>query len=231
LTRRTRVFNKRGISLSSYNSAARAIREHARLGRYRLPAARHQGVLDEGMEQLLLATSDARAPLPNPLVELSTHGEVAVHVRFAEQARRFPERAAVVDERGTWTYRELEQRGNQLANYLRARGIRNQDIVAIDGARCASLVWAMLGVLKAGAAFVILDRSYPAPRLIDRLRIAQPRAYLLLDEAGEARLPLAESVEAALSGWRITLSRCATGAIGDPLHEHSTQATGSRDQG
>jgi len=180
------------------------------------------------MEQLLLATSDARAPLPNPLVELSTHGEVAVHVRFAEQARRFPERAAVVDERGTWTYRELEQRGNQLANYLRARGIRNQDIVAIDGARCASLVWAMLGVLKAGAAFVILDRSYPAPRLIDRLRIAQPRAYLLLDEAEEARLPLAESVEAALSGWRVTLSRCATGAIGDPLHEHSAQAPAIR---
>jgi len=113
------------------------------------------------MEQPLLAMLDARVPLPNPWEELRTHGEVAVHVRFAEQARRFPERAAVVDERGTWTYRELEQRANQLANDLRAGGIRNQDIVAIDGARCASLVWAMLGVLKAGAAFVILDRSYP----------------------------------------------------------------------
>ncbi|MGK7902426.1 MAG: amino acid adenylation domain-containing protein, partial [Hormoscilla sp.] len=74
-------------------------------------------------------------------------------------------------------------RSNQLAHYLRANGICRQDIVAIYAHRSAALVWALLGVLKAGAAFIILDPAYPSSRLIDCLGIAAPRGWLQLTAA------------------------------------------------
>src|SRR6185295_6840889 len=110
---------------------------------------------------------------------------------FSEQARRRPHQPAVMDARESWSYQRLDERSNQLANFLRANGVEAENTVAIYGHRSAPLVLAILGVLKAGAAFVILDPSYPASRLIDCLQIAAPRGWLQLEAAG----PLPETLD------------------------------------
>lgn len=132
---------------------------------------------------LSLVTPAAQRILPDPLSALNSVWEGAVHTHFSQQARRVPQRLAVVDAQMAIGYGELNARSNQLARYLLANGIGSQDIVAIYAHRSAALVWALLGVLKAGAAFVILDPAYPSSRLRDCLGIAAPRGWLQLAAA------------------------------------------------
>ena len=138
------------------------------------------------IEDFSLVTPRAKPVLPNPAQSLGSNGFVPVSFRFSEQARRVPDRPAVVDSKAIWSYEELELRSNQLANYLIAAGIRSQETVAVYADRSASLVWALLGVLKAGAAFVILDPAYPASRLIDYTRAANAKGWLEIDGAKPA---------------------------------------------
>ena len=106
-----------------------------------------------------LVTHSARAVLPDPTTELSADWFCAIHTRFSQQAQRVPDRIAVQDTHGAWSYGELEQRSNQLAQALRAQSIQSQDRVVIYGSRSASLICAVLAILKAGAVFCILDRT------------------------------------------------------------------------
>jgi amino acid adenylation domain-containing protein len=131
-----------------------------------------------------LITPAAEKHLPNAKKELSAKWEGAVHSLFSRNARRFPNKPAVIDKQGAVTYQELESRSNQLANYLRSSGIQSEDVVAIYAHRSATLVCALLGVLKAGASFLLLDPAYPATRLIDCLELAKPRGWLQLQAAG-----------------------------------------------
>jgi amino acid adenylation domain-containing protein len=155
------------------------------------------------LAQFSLVTPTAEALLPNPAQALCSDWLGGAHRRFAQQARRVPQRPAVVDAHEVWSYAELEAWSNRLANYLRARGIQQQDVVAIYAHRSASLVWALLGVLKAGAAFTILDPAYPASRLIDCLRLAAPRGWIQMRAAG----PPPEALEEFLAtlSWRCRL--------------------------
>src|SRR6185312_5172971 len=133
---------------------------------------------DETISNFSLLTSRAQAILPDPSQQLGVGSEETILTRFSQQAQRVPNQVAVRDKREAWSYRELDQRSSKLANYLLGRGIKAQDIVAVYSERNAALVWALLGVLKAGAAFVILDPSYPAARLINCLRVAKPQGWL-----------------------------------------------------
>ncbi len=139
-------------------------------------------------------TQSAQSVLPNPAEPLPCEWFGSPHSRFSQQAKRVPARTAVADKLQTWSYSELDAASNQLANYLRSCGIGSQDAVAIYAHRSASLVWALLGILKAGAAFVILDSKYPASRLIDCCRLAMPRGWLQLEAAGELPEELEEFV-------------------------------------
>ena len=107
-----------------------------------------------------------------------------MHELFTAQAHRAPERAALVDREGVWSYGELAAASDRLAAWLAAHGVGRGDRVAIYAHRSAPLVQAVLGTLKAGAAFVILDPAYPAPRLLAMLRLAAPAAWLELAAAG-----------------------------------------------
>jgi amino acid adenylation domain-containing protein len=107
-----------------------------------------------------------------------------VHERLSQQAHRTPGKVAVRHKEAAWTYGDLNSRSNQLAHYLLDHRIQPNDLVAIYGHRSAALVWALLGVLKAGAAFVILDPVYPSCRLIERLRAARPKVWLQIEAAG-----------------------------------------------
>ena len=109
-----------------------------------------------------------------------------------EQARRTPEAAAVVFEEAQLTYRQLDQRANRLAHYLRARGVGPDVMVGLCLERSLDMVVALLGILKAGGAYVPLDANYPRARLAFMLRDAQVRV-LVTQEPLLAALPDTET--------------------------------------
>ncbi len=133
---------------------------------------------------LSLLTPGALAVLPDPRAPLGEEWHGAVHEKLTFHARREPGRPALRDRDGAWTYGELEARSNRLAHTLVAAGLEPESPVAIYAHRSATLVWAVLGVLKAGGAFTILDPAYPPARLRTLLELASPRAFLRLTEAG-----------------------------------------------
>ncbi len=106
---------------------------------------------------------------------------VATHELFEEQAARTPHATAVSFGADSLTYRELNQRANQTAHYLRRQGVGHDSLVAVCMERTPLLVIALLAVWKAGGAYVPLDPSYPPDRLEFMLRDSAARA-LLTDE-------------------------------------------------
>jgi amino acid adenylation domain-containing protein len=104
-----------------------------------------------------------------------------IHEIFAEQAVRRPAAPALVFEGETLSYGELDRRADQLARYLRSRGVSPGDLVGICMERSFELLVALLGVLKAGAAYVPLDPEYPRERLTFMLEDCAV-SFLLLQE-------------------------------------------------
>ncbi|AVT28964.1 non-ribosomal peptide synthetase [Plantactinospora sp. BC1] len=88
-----------------------------------------------------------------------------LHSLVAAQAHRRPDAVALIDGERRIDYAELDRRADALARRLVARGIRAGDIVAVAVPRSAELVVALLGVLKAGAAYLPLDVTHPRERL------------------------------------------------------------------
>jgi amino acid adenylation domain-containing protein len=105
------------------------------------------------------------------------HGALA-HQMFEAQAARTPDAPALVSGDARVTYRELNERANSLARYLRARGVGAEARVAICMERTAESVVGILAVSKAGGAYVPLDPSYPKERLAYML--ADARAQVLI---------------------------------------------------
>ncbi len=110
-----------------------------------------------------------------------------LHELVRAQAARGPDRVAVVGELETLTYRELDQRSDRVAAGLQAAGQGPGSRVAVCLERSPDLLVALLGVLKAGAAYVPLDPSYPPDRLTHVLADAQ--ASLLVSGKGLLDLP------------------------------------------
>jgi nonribosomal peptide synthetase DhbF len=129
-------------------------------------------------------------------LEVETHRQsgrqASIADLFESQVSRRPGAAALEHGTQRLTYRQLEVRSNQLAHRLRELGTGPHSLCGVCLPRSADMVAAILGVLKAGAAYLPLDPAYPADRLDLMLRDA--RADVLLSNerlAGEltARLP------------------------------------------
>jgi non-ribosomal peptide synthetase component F len=101
-----------------------------------------------------------------------------IHTLFEEQVGKTPDCLAVCDEDTQLTYRELDERSNQLAHYLREQGVGPETIVAICVERSVEMVVGLLGVLKAGGAYLPMDPEYPADRLSFMLEDAQAKILL-----------------------------------------------------
>ncbi len=85
--------------------------------------------------------------------------------RFAEQVSRRPQAAAVIDGDTVLTYAELSAYADMIASRVQGHGIGRGDIVGVHVGRSAEMVAAILGVLKAGAAYLPLDPQYPPNRI------------------------------------------------------------------
>ncbi len=105
-----------------------------------------------------------------------------IHQLVEAQAAAIPDAIAVLQDRNHLTYRELNQRANQLAHYLRKRGVGPEVPVGVCLENSLELAVALLGVLKAGGACLALDSAYPKERLQWMLEDSQ--APLLLSREG-----------------------------------------------
>jgi amino acid adenylation domain-containing protein len=105
-----------------------------------------------------------------------------LHAWVAAQTARTPDAVAVALADTQLTYRELDQRANQLAHTLRARGVGPDVPVGLCVARSLAMAVGLLGILKAGGALVPLDPAYPAERLAFMCADAQVRVLITASE-------------------------------------------------
>ncbi|HWO34663.1 MAG TPA: amino acid adenylation domain-containing protein, partial [Candidatus Acidoferrum sp.] len=107
-----------------------------------------------------------------------TYPKLCIHQLFELQAQSAPETTAVVSHSQSLSYRELNERANQLAWFLLKRGVAPDAAVGLCVDRGPSMVIALLGILKAGAAYVPLDPKLPDERLAFLLADSKPVALL-----------------------------------------------------
>ena len=119
-------------------------------------AASRVPVVDAAERHRLIAEwNDTARPIP---------GAATIPDQFEAQAARTPDAPAVATWRGGVSYRELNRRSNQLARVLQARGVGPGVLVGLHMERSVDMVVGLLGILKAGAAYLPLDPDYPAER-------------------------------------------------------------------
>jgi len=109
-------------------------------------------------DQRFFAAQAARA------AHVSAPPVVCLHQLFEQQAARWPDNIALVHEGTRLSYRELNEQSNRLAAYLRMLGVQTGDFVGLFVERSLDMVVSILGVLKAGAAYVPMDTYNPAAR-------------------------------------------------------------------
>ncbi len=111
-----------------------------------------------------------------------------LHALFSQRAELHPDAIALTQGAERMTYRELDERANAVAAHLAANGVAPGSIVGLCMERCPSLVVALLGILKAGAAYLPIDLAYPPERL--EFMLADAAAPVLLTQRHLAvRLP------------------------------------------
>jgi amino acid adenylation domain-containing protein len=180
---------------------------------------------EESIDAFSLITPAAEKLLPHPSQQLRPTWNGAVHTQFTEHACRTPQQQAVVDQHETYNYQELDARSNRLARYLLAQGVKPQDVVVIYGHRSAPLVLALLGIVKAGAAFVVLDPAYPPARLLSYLQKTKPKGWIQVAAAGAPDDTL--QAYAATLSFNLRLCRRAEEADGqDSLATYSIDESG-----
>ncbi|MCR8577388.1 non-ribosomal peptide synthetase [Streptomyces sp. Isolate_219] len=107
---------------------------------------------------------------------------------FEQRAAQHPDAVAVVSGDTTLTFRQLDERANQLARVLAARGVVQESVVGLALPRSPENVVAVLAVLKAGATYLPIEPDYPTERLTYMLADAGP-VVLVTDERTAAELP------------------------------------------
>lgn len=167
----------------------------------------------------LLTASEREALLAAGRGETVPYPPDLLHAMTAKAAAATPDAAAVVCRGVELSYAELDRRAGMLARYLRAKGLRAGQVVALVIDRDLDAYVALVGILKAGGAFAVLDPSLPASRVDFMIR--DTAAPIVLTRAGLAeRLP----AEAAWSVVRLDADweRIEAGDADAPLAEWAT---------
>ncbi len=130
----------------------------------------HIDLLSEEEKKRILDFNETRAPYPE---------EKTIHELFEEQTARTPDHIALAAHFSThMTYKELNEKANQLAHLLIEKGIQPDSIVAIMTERSIEMIIGILGILKAGGVFLPVDPDYPEER--NQYILADSNAELLL---------------------------------------------------
>ncbi len=161
------------VELFDASTAARLLAHYAALlaaaaASPELPLSRLPLLGEAERHQLLVEWNDTESAFPRR----------ALHKLFEEQAAARPDAPAVVWDGGTLTYGELDRQAGRIARRLRRLGVGPESRVALYLERSAEMVAAVLGVLKAGGAYLPIDLSYPRERLELLLEDAAPAAVV-----------------------------------------------------
>ena len=135
--------------------------------------------------------------IPDPTSDLGwSDYRGAIQDIFTANAKVFPDRICVVETpsetavQRTFTYRHINEASNLLGHHLVQNGVERGDVVTVYAYRGVDLVVAVMGVLKAGATFSVIDPAYPPERQKIYLEVAQPRALVNIAKATEEAGPL-----------------------------------------
>ncbi len=120
---------------------------------------------------------------------------------YAISAIRYPERVAIVDERGTLTFAEVDARTNALARALSEAGVREQDGVALMCRNHRGYIEATVACAKLGAGVLYLNTAFAAPQIADVLRREAPVALIYDEEFAELAGDGAQGMRRFV-GWR-----------------------------
>jgi amino acid adenylation domain-containing protein len=174
-------------------------------------------IVSEEEKRLIQNWNNSVAPYPR---------EATVHQLFEEQAAARPNAIALASESGKMTYHQLNARANGVAKQLQDRGVKPGDFVGVCLKRSAELIVSLLGILKAGAAFVPLEANYPPARLQYLFRDSGVR--VLITDSRNARIAPAgtellflngaegPNVSFAGSATDIAYVMYTSGSTGDP---------------
>jgi amino acid adenylation domain-containing protein len=153
------------------------------------PVSRLPMLLDDERTAILSNWSKAPAPFPQDRL---------VKDLLEDWARRTPDAEAVVFEGDRLTFRQLDERANRVAHRLRSLGVGPGRLVGVYMNKSLDLVAAVLGVIKAGGAFVPLDPVYPAERIEFMLQDARPTVLVTTDNE---QPPVDELDVTVFSAW------------------------------
>ncbi|MBW4429031.1 MAG: amino acid adenylation domain-containing protein [Nostoc desertorum CM1-VF14] len=124
---------------------------------------------EQERHKILVEWNDTKVDYPKHL---------CVHELFAAQLEKTPDNIAVVFDEHKLTYQELNHRANKVAYYLQSLGVGTEVLVGICVERSLDMIVGLLGILKAGAAYVPLDPTYPQERLSFMLSDSQVQVLL-----------------------------------------------------
>ncbi|KAF3481347.1 L-aminoadipate-semialdehyde dehydrogenase large subunit [Arthroderma uncinatum] len=158
---------------------------------------------DEAIGRIEFLTESQRALLPDPTSDLHwSEFRGGIHDIFSRNAEAHPEKLCVVETKSAYnphrefTYRQIHEASNILAHHLVQSGVERGEVVMVYAHRGVDLVVAVMGILKAGGTFSVIDPAYPPERQIIYLDVARPRALINIEKATQDAGELADSVRA-----------------------------------
>ena len=108
---------------------------------------------------------------------------------FEEQVEKTPDKTAIVYEGTALSYRELNEKANQLAHILREKGVKRDSFAALLCERSLEMIIGIYGILKAGGAYVPIDPEYPEDRIQYIIEDCKPKAVLTYRTQIETSIP------------------------------------------
>ncbi len=117
---------------------------------------------------------------------------------FEEQVKKTPDKIAVIEGNKMLTYRELNEKSNQLARRLREMGVQAEDFVAILAKRSIEVILEIYGTLKAGGAYVPIDPDYPKERIQYILKDCNPKVVLTYESEMVQGFPCLDLADPAI---------------------------------
>lgn len=146
------------------------------------------------LTKINLITESQKSQLPDPTMDLEfSNFRGAIQDIFDANAQKFPDRTCVVESKSfldpnstdrIFTYKQINETSNIVGHYLVKNGIRRGDVVMIYAYRGVDLMVAVMGVLKAGATFSVIDPAYPPARQNIYLSVAKPKGLIVIKKAG-----------------------------------------------
>ena len=147
-------------------------------------------VSGEEREQILKTFNDTEAEYPK---------DKTVAELFEEQVKKTPDNIALVFEDEELTYRELNERANQIAHKLRDEyGVKADDLVAICAERSLEMIVGIFGIIKAGGAYVPIDPEYPEDRIRFMLEDSAPKAVLTYKADIKTEIPVIDLADESI---------------------------------